>query len=169
MRIITRKRIYRAFPELDHLSDFQCKQLMRRIRLSVWRLLVIVLAAVVAFFISFVVFTLLASILPDLIEPLLWSDDAMIVVFLVLAIGAVVLPLILALLTRDIVLGAFLKHGMRVYLRHTTCPGCGYQLLGQTVDGEGAVRCPECGRATTLTELGLDDPADLLPPRAEDA
>ncbi len=80
-----------------------------------------------------------------------------------------VTPLILALIARDLVLGFFLKRGMHVFLSHTTCPGCKYQLIGQTVDEAGGLRCPECGRPTTLTELGLDGPDDLLPEAPTDS
>lgn len=175
MRVITRKRIYRAFPELDHLSDFQCRQLMRRINLSVWRLLIVLAAALVVLicscFVSSIVLEIVGMLVDDLVDPL-WDDRTFGWVPMV-AIGATItvsvfIPLLLALLARDYMLGVYLKRGMRVYLRHTTCPGCRYQLIGQQVDARGCLRCPECGRQTTLTELGLDDPADLLPPRTEE-
>ncbi len=47
------------------------------------------------------------------------------------------------------------------------CPHCGYSLIGQRARND-QVQCPECGRHTTLAQLGLDSPDDLAPPGARD-
>ena len=47
------------------------------------------------------------------------------------------------------------------------CPHCGYSLIGQRARND-QVQCPECGRHTTLAQLGLDSADDLAPPRARD-
>lgn len=42
------------------------------------------------------------------------------------------------------------------------CPGCGYNLRGLTVRGDGRVRCPECGkRVGDLLLLADTNPARL--------
>jgi hypothetical protein len=172
MRIITRKRIYRAFPELDQLSDYQCEQLMRRMQLTVWRSLVVGAAAVGVFFCS----CCGTGFVLQFVEPLGWRPpglsasgalgEAIRVAYPALLTAT---SLVLALLARDVTLGFFLRRSTQTFLRRTTCPGCKYQLIGQTVDEAGGLRCPECGRPTTLTELGLDTPEDLVPEASTDS
>ncbi len=172
MRIITRRKIYRAFPELDQLSDYQCGQLMRRLRLTVWRSLVVGAVAVVVFFCT----CCGTGFVLQFVESLGWRLPGLSAggarreaIGLAYSALLTATSLVLALLARDVTLGFFLRRSTRTFLRRTTCPGCKYQLIGQTVDEAGGLRCPECGRATTLAELGLDGPEDLLPGSGEDA
>lgn len=78
-------------------------------------------------------------------------------------------PLLLAFVGRDFAMGFALKRAVHGHLSRTVCQQCRYQLLGQRVDAKGRLRCPECGRRTTLLELGLEQPEDLLPPPTGDA
>ncbi|MCK4873760.1 MAG: hypothetical protein KAS72_13645 [Phycisphaerales bacterium] len=89
-----------------------------------------------------------------------WAEELVMV--------AIAIPLLLAagigaLRVRDVLLGRLLREALRGRLKKLRCPGCRYSLIGLRVSGD-VVRCPECGGAVTLAELGLDSPDDLLPP-----
>jgi hypothetical protein len=176
MRIITRRQIYRAFPELDAFSDERCEEFLRRVHLSFSRRLIIKVAPPVIGFASFFVtawaaLALLRGVrLPQVQVELYVNGFGWVYETLRTGVffAALAPPFLLGLLTRDLTLGAFLKRALRGRLKRTACPGCGYQLLGLGVDEQGVVRCPECGRNTRLGELGLDGPEDLLPDLAED-
>jgi hypothetical protein len=171
MRIITRRKIYRAFPELDRFSDEQCREYIRRVRLSQLRELALFLSLLfvgVGSLMGAVHLTRTILDSPDerrlqvelIVRGMAWAYVLGWVVYLFLVAAT---PCLLTLLTRDIVLGAFLKQALHGHLKRTACPGCRYQLLGLPLGDAGAVRCPECGRRTTILELGLDGPEDLLP------
>lgn len=170
MRLITRRKIYRAFPELDSLSDERCEELLRRVHLSSKRGGVLLLAVVSVGVGSFILAFICAMLLLQEVDLRRLEVDLYVSgrtwLYLLgragVAVGVVAPPLLLALLTRDLVLGAFLKNALSGHLKRTACPGCKYQLLGLSVDESGAVRCPECGGVVTLRELGLDGPEDLL-------
>lgn len=171
MRIITRRRIYRAFPELDRFSDQQCEWLLQRVRLSRARIAQTVASGVLAGLLGLIVMG------AALVSTLRHVDERSIEIELVvrdlawlysLGWGIVLtlvfsMPSLLALLARDLTLGTYLKMALRGQLKRRACPDCRYQLIGQQVDESGGLRCPECGRRTTLGELGLDGPEDLLP------
>jgi len=51
--------------------------------------------------------------------------------------------------------------------KSTACPYCAYSLVGQQPVSDTApdeIRCPECGRHTTLGALGLSSIDELAPP-----
>lgn len=51
--------------------------------------------------------------------------------------------------------------------KSTSCPHCAYSLVGQRPVSENApdeIRCPECGRHTTLGALGLTSVDELAAP-----
>lgn len=49
-----------------------------------------------------------------------------------------------------------LRRLIRRQIKGSRCPVCSYLLLG-LVPREGVVRCPECGTAHRLTELGVTE------------
>jgi hypothetical protein len=166
MRLITRKKVYRAFPELDRFDDERCERLIRRLRADVVGIRVI-LAPMGAFIAAFVLMALSA--------PLGWSaclraaaavlgrrDGELVLIAFVIA-ALVLAPSLAALLARDLVLGGAVRRALIERLELTRCRGCRYLLMGQRVI-DGVIICPECGRPTTLAELGLHSPEDLIPP-----
>jgi len=86
-----------------------------------------------------VLFTCLAFVAGwSLVERRLWDD----VIFVMAAYGAIAAAACWGLLLAI--------QRLRRPLHGPYCPGCSYCLVGLTAD-----RCPECGRAFTLEELGI--------------
>ncbi len=163
MRIITRSKIYRAFPALDDFSDERCEGLIQRLRAGVTYPATAFFAAAVTLAVmlamTYALFNVLHAICVGLIGR--WSRElAPLAISLALTMG---LPALAALLVRDFVLWRFLHRAITRRIDLTRCRGCKYLLLGQNVI-DGFITCPECGRPTTLAELGLNSPADLIPP-----
>ena len=80
-------------------------------------------------------------------------------------IGALSIPMFIALLVRDDVLRKSLVKAIRIQVDQARCPGCRYILIGLKAI-EDIVICPECGRSTFLPSLGLHD-RDLIPPESD--
>ena len=169
MRLITKRKIYRAFPELDRFDDGRCERLIRRLRTDVASVRII-FAPVGAFGVTFLLAAALASLTWDACLQVFQSlmdkrtGDLWLITFIIMAL--VLAPALAGLLTRDIVLGRAVHRALAERLELTRCRGCRYLLMGQRVI-DGIIRCPECGRPTTLAELGLHSPEDLIPPDAE--
>jgi len=134
-------RVYRAFPELDDLTDAECELLLQRASrrkpvaaagralalLGVWMCSTVALGLV-----GFRVSVLMA---PQ------WPDNLLSVVLVQSAfIGCGLLP---ALLVRD----ALVRRLLRREIADAACLVCGYPLRGLPT-AEGIVRCPECGKVT---------------------
>lgn len=169
MRIITRK-LYRAFPELDAFTDEQCAAYLAnaKLRRAKFSLLVICLPilAGVAYFLSVFVF----------VSKILWirlyqagffkmsttNDLVMLVllgIFLIIWFGG---SAFVSLCLRDFLLGKTLYKAIHSRLGKTCCEKCRYNLIGQRPTGD-RLKCPECGRRTTMQELGITID-DLIPP-----
>ena len=158
MRLIAR-RLHRAFPELDRLSDEQAMRIVQRVRDTIGGVATTRFVPIVAFFLSIVVLAPVPSVLDRLLWRVLggWEEEFFVLCLLVVF---VVTPPILAFLVRDAMLQARLRAGLRAHLDRTSCLDCRYVLVGRTpIDGR--VRCPECGREQSLAELGATE-ADLL-------
>ncbi|HAI12954.1 MAG TPA: hypothetical protein DCM28_14700 [Phycisphaerales bacterium] len=166
MRIITRK-LHRAFAELDHYSDEQCKQYLANLRQNKMRfslrliLLPVLLTLLYFFAVPFGLGNLIKYLQNhQLID--MGRDAHFYPIFLAGAVFWWIGSGIVFLMSRDLFLGKELSKIVNSQLQITRCLGCSYSLIGQTPDGDRLV-CPECGHRTTLQELGitLDD---LIPP-----
>ena len=157
MRIVSRK-LYRAFPELDKFSDELCEMYVKRVSSSVLYKAVATISFLGAACGSLVVVSFFLSMLNDLMGSIFEKYFPVPVILMLFFIF--VIPCISALLARDFCMQAFLRR----QVGRSRCLECGYSLLGQRIKREIIV-CPECARSTTLMELGLDGPEDLIPPR----
>ncbi|MDY7107600.1 MAG: hypothetical protein SYC29_03095 [Planctomycetota bacterium] len=166
MRLITSRKLYRAFPELDQFGDERCERLVRRLRSDVVGVR-IVLLPLAAFTIALPSTALLGLVawgagLPAC-EMIAGKRNGETLLIAIVIVGVVLAPALAVLLTRDVVLGGAVRRALVERLELTRCRGCRYLLLGQRVI-DGIIICPECGRPTTLAELGLHSPEDLIPP-----
>jgi len=141
-------KVYRAFPELDRLSDAECENYARiadeRYGESRAGLIGIgTLVAVMTIAVAAACFAYMDDLMPVRTRESLWGVFAAFKFTLYLG----VLP-IAWLIARDI----WLRRAIRRQLFDTLCPGCKYQLLGLPIDHE-TVQCPECGRRTALNDF----------------
>lgn len=169
MRIVTRK-LYRAFPELDAFTDEQCADYLANVkqRRARFSMLIIGLPATlgVAYLIGFPLFVgrVVMRWLNDMgLFKMNAAGDMQIMIvfgtFITLWVaGAALIPLTL----RDRLLKKALYQVINDQLEKTRCRQCSYSLIGQQPTGE-RLECPECGRKTTLKELGITL-EDLIPP-----
>lgn len=166
---IPKRKIYRAFPELDLFSDEQCERFMRRIEVSGLRKEVprtgfLLAAGSTLFFGCFVSGIMLDAYYFTLIR----SGDEVVKIFCIL-LGMLVflsLPPMLGLLARDVLLRRNLRSVIHEKLDRIRCLTCRCILIGQ-VARDGRVTCPECGRVQFLGELGIVE-GDLIPPVMSD-
>ncbi|MFG0247487.1 MAG: hypothetical protein ACF8OB_01265 [Phycisphaeraceae bacterium JB051] len=166
MRIITRK-LHRAFAELDSYTDDQCRQYLKNIKQKKLR-----------FSLRLILLPLIITLLYFAIIPMAFAfcmDQLVTSKFVDMGRDIVFYPIILtflgiwwigsgivALISRDILLGGELRELLNNQLQITRCRNCSYSLIGQQpVDGK--LRCPECGTPTTLELLGITED-DLIPP-----
>lgn len=161
MRILTRTRIYRAFPELDRYSDEHCRRFVRAAR-GGWLRRGLVVGALWVEAMAGLALSIAA---------LIWaygSTDRLPLdfdlrpvragVFAGLLLVAAALPLLLTYLTRDWLLRRRVRYVLRT---RGTCPSCRYSLVGMPVRADNLVICPECGMETkvdpSLGELTVDE------------
>ncbi len=144
MRLITRHKLYRAFPELDSYEDGQCEQFLAAAQGGWvrWGLrwgacigasyLVMALVAMGT--------ALIASALGiDMDRPPTWFMAGVLVLIAAWPI--------LAIVTRDVLV----RWRVRRVLRVTgSCSECGYSLIGMPLDDEHRVTCPECGHVKAV-------------------
>lgn len=162
MRIVTRK-IYRAFPDLDTFSDDQCEHYVRRVTKSFKYIIVTAPAVMAAFGVGGIIGILIVvsatAVLDDLRAraPQPSIVEMMLLLFSVCLI--IMMPALSALRVRDHMLWRF----VRSQVGRARCLQCDYSLLGQRIVNS-IITCPECGRATTLQELGLSSPDELIAP-----
>lgn len=117
--------------------------------------------------IAFIVWIIVAYSLSDLIEERMTSARGNLsvlfwdLVSLVFLTGFLWFPILAAFIVRDF----WLRHSVLTQLKATDCAGCGYQLIGLTVqenDGVKFVTCPECGNQTKLNTGHISE-ADIDP------
>jgi hypothetical protein len=157
MRLVTRK-VWRAFPQLDRFSDQECLEFVNRVRRSLRYQAAVFSLCLFLFIALFFVMAMINALAIQVLNRRGLADLGLIfpVIGVVLQIAV---PSLVMLLGRDAVLDFSLKR----IVGAAVCPTCGYSLLGQRTLG-CAIRCPECGQFTSLRELGLSSPEDLLPP-----
>ena len=157
---LPKRKIWRAFPELDRFSDAECERFVLRAaqkyRWSKARAMAIT-AGVLAFVIPLglvlaraawgIASPWTSSKLPRLHRVLDGPDARGLAIVAVVAVVAFTF-----LLVRD----RWLIRTINQRLRQTVCSGCGYSLLGLTSD-RGVVECPECRQPFFLNDAGLTD------------
>lgn len=170
MRLITRRQIYRAFPELDRFDDERCIRFVRAANSGRWksaRRIAIFFAGVIGFF-----------AVMSVVGGMQWytgrklsgiRNDRW---FFAITGGIIVLHFAAAaaasLWTRDLLL----RRRIRMVVRDRgVCLGCHYSLIGLFVDENHRVKCPECGQITevdpSLGELASgEDGRPLFKPEA---
>lgn len=146
MRLLRRK-LWRAFPELDEFDDALCRAFVR-VATSSWRARAVrYLCTAVAGLATIVVASAISGKLLGLrgqtaIGNIVVVASATLVLTTALAAGFVG-----ALVGRDWLLRRRVR---RIIRDRGGCPHCGYRLLGVPVDAECRVTCPECGQVTVV-------------------
>jgi hypothetical protein len=159
-------KVWRAFHELDHLTDGECISVCRRViaEMEPWRGRVPWVAGAVA--------TLLAA---AVVGTILHKAGALTLDLERIAPWALVV--IVIILATAFAAGFVAVRDANLYLlirrdiQRVRCRKCQQSLVGLKVietalypgtPGDARVRCPECGKLWTLLELGLT-PRDLIP------
>lgn len=164
---LPRAKVYRAFEELDSLTDSECDSLVNRAEINHHGLLVLTPLACMYLTVAVwpAVWVTAALLLPlSTYIPLLPATLGGQVVLLI--VTTVMAAALVYLVVRD----ACLYLGLRRELRRCHCPRCDQPLVGLPIKSSGDdndpgkrfVRCPECGRKHNLLDLGIT-PRDLIP------
>jgi hypothetical protein len=157
-------KVYRAFPELDRFSDQECEQFVLRAEQDYPG------SKGAAQFLGAGGIAV-GLIVVGVIEKILWTQyapnwsvgsradfrDGLILLSAVLMVLSFCVGM---LMVRD----RWLIRTITLRVQQTSCPGCGYSLLGLAVD-RGVVTCPECAAPFHLSEHGLRA-EDLIAPRS---
>lgn len=159
MRLLTRRKIYRAFPELDGYDDVHCVRFMRAAgkpllhKFLTWLSMTTIasIGIAIAFFGAVWLATKLGVTTPRNPDAdLPFIGGVWLVVMLVFG------PLMFW--ARDLLLWFRIGHVLR---ERGTCETCGYILVGLAIGPGNLVTCPECGGETkvdeSLGELTLDE------------
>jgi hypothetical protein len=157
-------KVYRAFPQLDEFSDEECQRFVLRAEQDYpGSKTTAMFTGVVALLIGLIVLGVLESYLWTAISAnmsALGRANARETLVL-LSAGFMVLCFGVGMFcVRD----RWLIRTITLRVRQTSCPGCGYSLLGLAVD-KGVVKCPECAAPYFLADHGLTA-EDLLAPRS---
>jgi len=156
--LISRK-IWRAFPELDQYDDEVCKQYVNHARRAsnIWKGAVYTLLALFIGFAFWVgVFYFFDTTLDSLDSSL---RSRLLISFLIT--GFIWFPLLCAFVVRD----AWLRRSIKSHISSIRCDGCGYQLVGLTIEEDDHTKfvlCPECGYRTELNRGHITE-ADINP------
>ena len=169
---IPRKRLYRAFPELDRFSDEQCERFLQRVRIrGSYRPVVLVTVGFVSvaslILVAGIVVAAWTSDLGQDVHRSLWLRFGPRVDLVALAgmlTPSIAVPPFAGLFVRDVVLRHYLRKAVRMQIERVSCRRCKYLLIGQRVSA-GLVTCPECGERNALSTLGVTA-EDLVPPTA---
>ena len=161
-----RRKIYRAFPELDRFTDAQCKLLLQRVKNTRTYHALLVLAVLVFALGMLVVGVTVVFVFGQDVYRFFWTKMGyQTAEFLHTAFGVVLVcggPPMITLIVRDLVLRRYVRWAIGMRFDRIRCLRCRYSMLGQRAVGEVVV-CPECGRTMTLSELGVESAADLIP------
>ncbi len=165
MRILTRKKIYRAFPELDQFDDQTCERYLNRTTgiaacgSGCFTLIAVVVLTFIAW--SFIEYNarelLYYTLKSQKIKMGVYTDTF---VGLFAYSGFIWFPWVSVLVVRD----RWLYRNIRKQLNGALCKQCEYSLLGLTVMEDHRVpyvKCPECGSenklsASFLTQADID-------------
>lgn len=146
MRLITRRAIYRAFPELDRFDDERCARFVRAAARGLWKTVRGFTAMVIAGAVIFVVAALLeVGTMKVLAKAGFEAWPGWLVV--VLGVTPVAAAVFGGAWTRDLHLRWRIH---RVLRARGVCTGCRYSLVGLGVGPDHRVVCPECGVDTIV-------------------
>lgn len=150
-------KVYRAFPELDHFSDDQCRKFVRAANRGFWwtslRIFVWVSGAISILAVAAIGLSFLTGAWKN------WLGDSVVEFVGDLSpwLAAALLFPLAALVLRDWLLIRLVRSILRT---RGCCSRCSYGLLGLPVDADLSVTCPECGARTkvdpSLGELTKD-------------
>lgn len=151
MRILTTKKIWRAFPELDQFDDETCARYIHRIRelQSTWKFWIIHFALLPISLIGWLAIMIATSEIFDLS---VFPEMSEVLTFML--VGFVGMPLIVIIFVRDF----WLRRHIRRQLGFVACKDCEYNLIGLEIQQSGEceyVLCPECGVQNTLDKVRL--------------
>lgn len=158
MRLLTRGKLYRAFPELDGISDDHCRRLLERFGLRLRSIRAVAFALCSLGLSAALIVTAAPWVVrvEDRIFTQLLSEPSPSTWPLFLAaVGfnamLIVLPMFSGLLARDLMLRVQLQGFLAHYRPSARCRRCGYLLSGHGQASPVRRRCPECGE-TNLVE-----------------
>ncbi len=166
MRLITRKQIWRAFPELDAYDDETCLRYIKqgkrrkpRVSAAFMYGLAIFVALTIWFICSYFAFEIYDNIGDKVLNGNagVWIHLGLVTVVL----GVIWMPCIAALRTRD----KLLHDRVLERIDGVRCFDCSYTLIGldpYEIEGRHGVRCPECGTEHDF-QSGLLTEADINP------
>jgi hypothetical protein len=165
MRLMVRKAIYRAFPELDSFSNERCKRFVQAAKRP-WGVKARMLGAGVGTFLVSAVLLDAAIVLvvseiqgPRQVDPPTPILALLVIGFIAILAGCGALGLV----AKDFVLRRRLRDVLRTRGR---CHSCRYLLVGVAVSPTHEVVCPECGFVSSvdasLGELATDEAGRVL-------
>jgi hypothetical protein len=156
-------KVYRAFPELDRFSDVECERFVLRAdrdypesKVGAYALGALVIVAIIVML-----------VVPERILWGLWSqrfasrlarEDVQDIVLVASVFFYAAVFLVGMLMVRD----RWLIRTITRRVHQTSCPSCGYSLLGLAVV-QDVVVCPECAAPYFLAEHGVTA-KDLMAP-----
>jgi DNA-directed RNA polymerase subunit RPC12/RpoP len=163
---ILRRKIWRAFPELDKYDDDVCQRYIHRAKRidNSWKGWVLIFLTLPVAFIVWGVLSWMGSVFIAGLEyqhDIYLTDSFSIFFPLVVLTGFAWFPLVSAFIVRD----RWLNRCIRKQLSGIKCGACGYSLIGLSLIDEApnpTVICPECGHHILLHEMGLTH-ADIDP------
>lgn len=143
MRLITRSKLWRAFPELDSYPDERCQRFVKAAKRG-WRVNIVhtlILTAVFLLLLVLCVATVLVVIVTfeergGIAERSPWKI-VLVPVFLI----SVAAPPLSLFIGRDILLRRRVRYVLRT---RGVCASCSYGLVGLAVSSANTVTCPEC-------------------------
>lgn len=160
---------WRAYEELDGLSDTECREMIeRRWRREVPPLRTISAVSLLSGLIVApgMMFTVIAS--TSLTKDPNLDPATVYTVLTLISVGAGVATTVLL---RWVLLGAVVRRTLRRIVAGAVCPRCGHALRGLPIIDDATrpndrsrmrVRCPECGKLVRLLKHGYG-PEDLAP------
>lgn len=163
-------RPWRSHPELDGLSDGECRVLLERewVRdTPPWGAMQTVGAVVGVSWAVGVFFFAAIGMGIDLADPLAESFATQATLLAVALGGGLLVGAVVWLVLRDLTMRATLRRLMQ----GARCPRCRHSLIGLPIFDDAArpedhsrrrVRCPECGKTVRLQRYGMT-PRDLAP------
>jgi hypothetical protein len=153
--------VYRAFPELDRFPDDQCERFVERakndypesqVRASLLALVVVVAVIVGLFYLERTLWAAWSARIAGRLEREHLQD----IVVVLSALSYALLLCLGMLIARD----RWLIRTITLRVHQTSCPSCGYSLLGLVVD-KGVIVCPECAAPFFLADHGMTE-EDLI-------
>lgn len=157
MRLLTRSKLYRAFPELDPFPDEQCERFVRAARqawdVRIWHWLLIAGSVLLGAVLALTALIYVGNTLEKPSHRGIWPY----LILTLVSIPVLGLVPLAGYTARDWLLRRRVR---RVLAFGGSCRRCRYGLVGLPVDERCVVVCPECGLETavdvSLGELSRD-------------